>query len=97
MSAADLYLRDLDKLAADLSMQQATPALLAAALVIAMNTPTFAQTPNAPLRITRMGEQATVPGAAFGLEPYLRLSFATSREKLTQALTNLAAALADLH
>lgn len=29
--AADLYLRDLDKLAADLSMQQATPALLAAA------------------------------------------------------------------
>lgn len=42
------------------------------------------------------GKVATVPGAAFGLEPYLRLSFATSREKLTQALTNLAAALADL-
>lgn len=29
--AADLYLRDIDKLAADLSMQQATPALLAVA------------------------------------------------------------------
>ena len=46
------------------ALRLAPPALLAAALVIAMNTPTFAQTPNAPLRITRMGEQATVPGAA---------------------------------
>jgi aspartate aminotransferase len=43
------------------------------------------------------GGVATVPGAAFGLEPYLRLSFATSRNNLRVALAGIAAALATLH
>jgi aspartate aminotransferase len=42
------------------------------------------------------GKVATVPGAAFGLEPYIRLSFATSRENLKMALARIAVALADL-
>lgn len=42
------------------------------------------------------GKVATVPGAAFGLEPYLRLSFATSRETLQIAIAGIASALADL-
>jgi aspartate aminotransferase len=39
---------------------------------------------------------ATVPGAAFGLEPYIRLSFAASRSDLKIALARIAAALAEL-
>ena len=42
------------------------------------------------------GKVATVPGAAFGLEPYIRLSFATSRGNLKIALARIAAALAEL-
>ena len=42
------------------------------------------------------GKVATVPGAAFGLEPYIRLSFATSRADLKIALARIAAALAEL-
>ena len=42
------------------------------------------------------GKVATVPGAAFGMEPYIRLSFATSREKLFMAIDRIAAALAYL-
>lgn len=42
------------------------------------------------------GKVATVPGAAFGIEPYIRLSFATSREKLAVAIDRIASALADL-
>ena len=40
------------------------------------------------------GKVATVPGAAFGVEPYVRLSFATSRENLTLAIERVADALA---
>jgi len=39
--------------------------------------------------LLRVGKVATVPGSAFGLEPYIRLSFATSREQLQQALEQL--------
>ncbi len=42
------------------------------------------------------GKVATVPGAAFGVEPYIRLSFATSRENLTAAAGRIAGALAKL-
>lgn len=39
---------------------------------------------------------AVVPGAAFGEDTYIRLSYATSEEKLTEALKRLKAALAKL-
>jgi aspartate aminotransferase len=39
---------------------------------------------------------AAVPGAAFGLEPYFRISFATSRDQLARALENMRSALARL-
>lgn len=42
------------------------------------------------------GKVATVPGAAFGVEPYIRLSFATSRDNLTLAIERIADALARL-
>jgi aspartate aminotransferase len=42
------------------------------------------------------GKVATVPGAAFGVEPYIRLSFATSRENLSIAIECTADALAKL-
>ncbi|TCN31410.1 pyridoxal phosphate-dependent aminotransferase [Sinorhizobium americanum] len=42
------------------------------------------------------GKIATVPGAAFGVEPYIRLSFATSRENLAMAIERTADALAKL-
>ncbi|MGY5808652.1 pyridoxal phosphate-dependent aminotransferase [Rhizobium sp. LEGMi198b] len=42
------------------------------------------------------GKVATVPGAAFGVEPYIRLSFATSRENLSLAIERTADALAKL-
>ncbi|WP_171058656.1 pyridoxal phosphate-dependent aminotransferase [Brucella haematophila] len=42
------------------------------------------------------GKVATVPGAAFGVEPYIRLSFATSRENLTAAIERTSDALAKL-
>jgi aspartate aminotransferase len=34
-----------------------------------------------------------VPGSAFGLEPYIRLSFATSRQQLEQAIVQMRDAL----
>jgi aspartate aminotransferase len=43
-----------------------------------------------------VGKVATVPGAAFGVEPYIRLSFATSRENLAIAIERIAGALAKL-
>ncbi|HDS1734419.1 pyridoxal phosphate-dependent aminotransferase [Pseudomonas sp. BP8] len=46
--------------------------------------------------LLRVGKVATVPGSAFGLEPYVRLSFATSREELEQALGQLREAFAAL-
>jgi aspartate aminotransferase len=46
--------------------------------------------------LLREGKVATVPGAAFGVEPYIRLSFATSRENLTLAIERIADALARL-
>lgn len=42
------------------------------------------------------GKVATVPGSAFGVQPYIRLSFATSREQLGKALVQLRQALAAL-
>jgi aspartate aminotransferase len=39
------------------------------------------------------GRVATVPGAAFGAEPYIRLSFATSRENLAIAIDRISEAL----
>ena len=42
------------------------------------------------------GKVATVPGAAFGVEPYIRLSFATSRDNLTLAIERVADALGKL-
>lgn len=42
------------------------------------------------------GKVATVPGAAFGVEPYIRLSFATSRDNLTIAIGRIGEALARL-
>jgi aspartate aminotransferase len=42
------------------------------------------------------GKVATVPGAAFGLEPHIRLSFAASNDNLRIALARIAQALADL-
>ena len=42
------------------------------------------------------GKVATIPGVAFGIEPYIRLSFATSQKELQQALTQLRSALAAL-
>lgn len=44
-----------------------------------------------------VGKVATVPGAAFGAEPYIRLSFAASRDTLHRAIDRVADALADLH
>ncbi|WP_437883307.1 aminotransferase class I/II-fold pyridoxal phosphate-dependent enzyme [Pseudomonas sp. LRF_L74] len=46
--------------------------------------------------LLRVGKVATVPGSAFGLEPYIRLSFATSREQLEQAIVQMREALAAL-
>ncbi|UUT20944.1 MULTISPECIES: pyridoxal phosphate-dependent aminotransferase [Pseudomonas] len=46
--------------------------------------------------LLRVGKVATVPGSAFGLEPYVRLSFATSRQELEQALGQLREAFAAL-
>ena len=46
--------------------------------------------------LLNQGKVATVPRAALGLEPYLRLSFATSRETLQIAIAGIASALADL-
>ena len=42
------------------------------------------------------GKVATVPGAAFGVEPYIRLSFATSRENLAAAIERTYDALTKL-
>jgi len=42
------------------------------------------------------GKVATVPGAAFGIEPYIRLSFATSRDNLSLAIERIGTALAKL-
>ncbi len=42
------------------------------------------------------GKVATIPGVAFGIEPYIRLSFATSQQELQQALNQLRSALAAL-
>lgn len=39
---------------------------------------------------------AMVPGAAFGLSPYFRVSYATSREELEEAMARLATACAEL-
>ncbi len=39
---------------------------------------------------------AVVPGSAFGLSPYFRISYATSEAELTEALTRIAAACARL-
>lgn len=47
--------------------------------------------------LLKVGKVATVPGAAFGLEPYIRISFATSRGMLETAMARIAAALAALH
>lgn len=44
--------------------------------------------------LLRVGKVATVPGSAFGLEPYIRLSFATSRQQLEQAIVQMRDALA---
>ncbi|MBA1345212.1 pyridoxal phosphate-dependent aminotransferase [Rhizobium sp. WYCCWR 11152] len=46
--------------------------------------------------LLREGKVATVPGAAFGVEPYIRLSFATSRDNLAIAIERTADALAKL-
>lgn len=46
--------------------------------------------------LLREGKVATVPGSAFGVEPYVRLSFATSRQELEQALGQLRDAFAAL-
>lgn len=42
------------------------------------------------------GKVATVPGAAFGGEPFIRLSFATSRDNLRLAIDRIAEALSKL-
>ncbi|WP_420006320.1 aminotransferase class I/II-fold pyridoxal phosphate-dependent enzyme [Arenibacterium sp. LLYu02] len=39
---------------------------------------------------------AVVPGAAFGAQPFFRISFATSRVRLTEGCTRMAAAIKDL-
>jgi len=39
---------------------------------------------------------ATVPGAAFGAEPFVRFSFATSMEIIEEGMKRLKKALADL-
>jgi len=44
--------------------------------------------------LLEQGKVASVPGAAYGLEPYVRFSFVTSDDQLRQALTNLKAAIA---
>ncbi|WP_111896243.1 pyridoxal phosphate-dependent aminotransferase [Acinetobacter sp. MB5] len=46
--------------------------------------------------LLKIGKVATVPGVAFGIEPYIRLSFATSQQELQQALNQLRDALAAL-
>ena len=46
--------------------------------------------------LLRFGKVATVPGSAFGLEPYIRLSFATSQEELEQAIVQMRDAVAAL-
>lgn len=40
---------------------------------------------------------ATVPGSAFGMEGFLRLSYATSMENLRKAVERIGAALEDIH
>src|SRR5699024_3323162 len=44
--------------------------------------------------LLQQGHVAGVPGSAFGLSPYFRLSFALSREDLETAIINLKQALA---
>ena len=39
---------------------------------------------------------ATVPGSAFGLSPYFRISYATSKAELSEALARISAACASL-
>lgn len=43
-----------------------------------------------------VGKVATVPGSAFGIEPYIRLSTATSQENLVAAVSQIREALAKL-
>lgn len=47
--------------------------------------------------LLREGLVACVPGAAYGLEPFVRFSFATSEQQLSQALHNLTEAISKLH
>ncbi|AYG64551.1 pyridoxal phosphate-dependent aminotransferase (plasmid) [Rhizobium jaguaris] len=46
--------------------------------------------------LLKTGKVATVPGSAFGVEPYIRLSFATSRDNLNIAIERVADALGQL-
>jgi len=46
--------------------------------------------------LLREGRVAGVPGAAYGVEPYVRFSLATSETLLEQALTQLAEATSKL-
>ena len=46
--------------------------------------------------LLKQGKVATVPGSAFGVAPYIRLSFATSRENLSIAVERIADALSKL-
>lgn len=46
--------------------------------------------------LLKTGKVATVPGGAFGVETYIRLSFATSRENLKIAIDRIADALSQL-
>jgi aspartate aminotransferase len=42
--------------------------------------------------ILKQAKVAVVPGAAFGLSPFFRISYATSAAELTEALQRIAAA-----
>lgn len=46
--------------------------------------------------LLRCAKVATVPGAAFGLSSYIRLSFATSQDVLADAVQRIGSALSDL-
>ena len=57
---------------------------------------TIANDTDAATYLLRHGRVAGVPGAAYGVEPYVRFSLATSEAQLEQALTQLAAATSQL-
>lgn len=70
------------------------------AALIGKRTPTgevIASDADLSTYLLKTGGVAAVPGSAFGLSPYFRLSFATSMQNIEMAIVRIRKALSDLH